>query len=55
MVLMKLRWRFLKRWVSNFNDFFFEKFKFTIVPYGETKNLNYLESDRKGVKFGIRR
>ena len=27
-----------------FNDLFFcENFKFTIVAYGETKNLNYLE------------
>ncbi len=29
-----------------FNDFFFEKFKFTIVPYGEIKNLKYLEKER---------
>ncbi len=28
-----------------FNDFF-ENLKFTIVPYGETKNLNYLENER---------
>ena len=29
-----------------FNEFFFfEKFKFTIVLYGETKNLNYLENE----------
>ncbi len=30
-----------------FNDFFFffENFKFVIVPYGETKNLNYLENE----------
>ncbi len=27
------------------------KKKSTIVPYGETKNLNYLENERKGVKF----
>ncbi len=29
-----------------FNDFlFFETFKFTIVPYRETKNLIYLENE----------
>ena len=26
--------------------FFFENFKSTIVPYRETKNLNYLENER---------
>ena len=26
-------------------NFFFENFKFTIVPYGEIKNLKYLEND----------
>ena len=25
-----------------FDDFFFKNFKFTIVAYGEIKNLNYL-------------
>ncbi len=25
---------------------FFFNFKFTIVPYGETKNLNYPENER---------
>ena len=29
-----------------FNDFFFENSKFTIVAYGEIKNLNYLENER---------
>ena len=28
-----------------FNDFFFENFKFTIVAYGEIKNLNYLKNE----------
>ena len=28
-----------------FNDFVFENFKFTIIPYGETPNLNYLENE----------
>ncbi len=28
-----------------FNDFFLN-FKFTIVPYGEIKNLTYLENER---------
>ncbi len=26
--------------------FFSENIKFTIVPYGETKNLNYLENEQ---------
>ena len=38
MILTKLRWAFLKFWLSNINDFL-ENFKFTLVPYGETKNL----------------
>ncbi len=29
-----------------FYDFFFENFKFSIVPYGEDKTLNYLENER---------
>ncbi len=29
-----------------FNDFFLENLKFTIVPYGESKNLNYMEKER---------
>ena len=29
-----------------FNFFFFENFKFTIVAYGEIKNLNYLENEQ---------
>ncbi len=45
---------FLPMWSSqNVEDlpifnyfFFFENSKFTIVPYGETKNLNYLENER---------
>ena len=44
MVLTKLRLGFLKFWVSDFNDIFFENFKFTIVAYGEVKNLSYLEN-----------
>ncbi len=36
----------------------FENFTFTIVAYGETKNLNYLEKrvivEENGVKFGTR-
>ena len=28
------------------NECFFENFKFTIVPYGLTKNLNYLGNER---------
>ncbi len=27
-------------------NFFFENFKFTIVPYGESINFNYLENER---------
>ncbi len=30
---------------SWFSTIFFENFKFTIVPYGKTKNLNYLENE----------
>ena len=48
-VLTKLRLGFLKFWASNlffFYDFFFRNFKFTIAPYGETKNLNCLENER---------
>ncbi len=43
---------FLNFW--NFEYLIFDKFlKFTIIPYGETKNLNYLENVRQnGVKFG---
>ncbi len=33
---------------------FFENFKFTIVPYGETKNLNYLKTtDRRAKRSEI--
>ncbi len=28
----------------SFNDFFFETFKFTMVAYGQIKNLHYLET-----------
>ncbi len=31
-------------WIKTY-DFFPKNFKFTIVPYGETKNLNYLENE----------
>ncbi len=34
----------LSFWI--FNNFFFENSKFTIVAYGEIKNLNYLENER---------
>ena len=32
--------------LSFFNFFFFENFKFTIVPYGQIKNFNYLGNER---------
>ncbi len=30
---------------ATFNQCFCENFKFTIVPYGKTKNLNYWENE----------
>ncbi len=39
-------WDFWNFEFAIFNDFFFENFKFTIVAYGEIKNLNYLENER---------
>ncbi len=36
---------FLKLWVWDFLWHFFENCKVTIVPFVETKNLNYLESE----------
>ncbi len=39
-------WDFLNFYFAIFNYFFFENFKFTIVAYGEIKNLNYLENER---------
>ncbi len=52
MVLTKLRFgicEILKNEILTI--FFFENFKFTIAPYGETKNLNYeLNFDPPGVE-----
>ncbi len=28
--------------------YFFEKIEYTIVPFGQTKNLNYLEQEAQG-------
>ena len=38
-VLLELSLRYL-------TIFFFENFNFTVVPYGEIKNLNYMENER---------
>ncbi len=42
----KYVWDFLNVYFPIFNDFFFENFKFTIVGYGEIKNLPYMENER---------
>ncbi len=38
--LQNYGWDFWNFEFQIFRYFFFENFKFTIVPYGETKNLN---------------
>ncbi len=39
LILTKLRWRFLKFWVSDLT-IFFSQIRFTIIPYVETKTPN---------------
>ena len=55
MVPKKLRWGFLKVWVSDFEQFcVFENLTFTSVAYGEIKKANILKtSDRRAKRSDL--
>ncbi len=46
----KVRERFLK---FSLYDFFFQNFKFTIVPYGEMKNIDWGIPSSGGLPYGL--